>query len=69
MINLFASTPDPDYPGHLLLEQYQAQVWWVTEGGREDGREDGREGGEREGREGMDFHNRASKRETYYSAS
>ena len=26
MINLFASTPDPDFTGHLLLEQYQAQV-------------------------------------------
>ena len=26
MINLFASTPDPDFLGHLLLEQYQAQV-------------------------------------------
>ena len=26
VIELFASTPDPDYHGHLLLEQYQAQV-------------------------------------------
>ena len=27
VIGLFAGTPDPDYPGHVLLEQYQAQVW------------------------------------------
>ena len=26
MIKLFAATPDPDFPGHVLLEQYQAQV-------------------------------------------
>ena len=26
VIGLFAATPDPDYPGHVLLEQYQAQV-------------------------------------------
>ena len=26
VIELFASTPDPDYPRHSLLEQYQAQV-------------------------------------------
>ena len=37
VIELFASTSDPEYPGHLVLEQYQAQVcvphavwmyWW-----------------------------------------
>ena len=27
MIGLFAMTPDPDFPGHSLLEQYQAQVF------------------------------------------
>ena len=26
MIELFAASLDPDYPGHVLLEQYQAQV-------------------------------------------
>jgi hypothetical protein len=26
VIDLFASTPDPDYDGHILLEQYQAQI-------------------------------------------
>lgn len=26
VIGLFAGTADPDYPGHVLLEQYQAQV-------------------------------------------
>lgn len=23
---MFASVPDPDYPGHVILEQFQAQV-------------------------------------------
>ena len=31
VVGLFAQTPDPDYPGHSLLELYQAQV---REGGR-----------------------------------
>jgi len=26
VIELFAASSDPDYPGHVLLEQYQAQV-------------------------------------------
>ena len=26
VIELFAATPDPDFQGHVLLEQYQAQV-------------------------------------------
>ncbi len=26
VVELFAGTSDPDFPGHLLLEQYQAQV-------------------------------------------
>lgn len=26
VVNMFASVPDPDYPGHVILEQFQAQV-------------------------------------------
>jgi len=26
VIELFAASPDPDFQGHVLLEQYQAQV-------------------------------------------
>lgn len=26
LIQLYARAPEPDFPGHLLLEQYQAQV-------------------------------------------
>ena len=29
VIELFAATPDPDFQGHVLLEQYQAQVCTV----------------------------------------
>lgn len=27
IIQQYASAPEPDFPGHLLLEQYQAQVY------------------------------------------
>lgn len=26
VVNIFASVPDPDFPGHVILEQFQAQV-------------------------------------------
>ncbi len=26
VIQQFANTPEPEFPGHLILEQYQAQV-------------------------------------------
>ena len=26
VVNMFASVSDPDYPGHVILEQFQAQV-------------------------------------------
>ncbi|XP_015763644.1 PREDICTED: HEAT repeat-containing protein 5B-like isoform X1 [Acropora digitifera] len=26
VVSIFASVPDPDYPGHVILEQFQAQV-------------------------------------------
>lgn len=32
MIELFAATPDPDFQGHVLLEQYQAQVRMILLG-------------------------------------
>ena len=30
VVNIFASVSDPDYPGHVILEQFQAQVRVVT---------------------------------------
>jgi hypothetical protein len=27
VIDTFARVPEPEFPGHLLLEQYQAQVF------------------------------------------
>ena len=33
VVGLFAQTPDPDYPGHSLLELYQAQVRQGDRGG------------------------------------
>lgn len=26
IVQMFASVPDPDFPGHVILEQFQAQV-------------------------------------------
>nr|XP_018910490.1 PREDICTED: HEAT repeat-containing protein 5A-like [Bemisia tabaci] len=28
VITKFAKVPEPEFPGHLLLEQFQAQVTW-----------------------------------------
>lgn len=30
VVNVFAAVSDPDYPGHVILEQFQAQVRVVT---------------------------------------
>ena len=30
VVNIFASVSDPDYPGHVILEQFQAQVRDIT---------------------------------------
>ena len=30
VVNIFASVSDPDYPGHVILEQSQAQVRDIT---------------------------------------
>lgn len=27
VITRFSSVPEPEFPGHVILEQFQAQVW------------------------------------------
>lgn len=31
IIEKFAKVPEPEFPGHLLLEQFQAQVWFLLQ--------------------------------------